>query len=271
MPSLGQELKRARDERGITLHDISNSTHLGVRFLQAIENDNYDILPGGVFNRAFVRKFAKHVGYDEEQALKLYEEQLEIQGIEPQKRYQLGVEDFENKSSSGNGLLFSLLALLLLGAGAYVAYILFNPSTPNPGPSQTAVTPTPTPVATPTLDAALSTSPSPGASPEASPTASPLEVPPGAMRLQLTASGGQCWISLKTDRNSVEQITLNDGDTREFAVNERVFFNSLGNFPVVRMTIDGRTVNFAKLLPKQLGVVAKNVVITKDNYQQFLD
>ena len=63
--SLGQELKRAREERGVALRDIATSTHIGVRFLQAIEGDDYKILPGGVFNRAFVRKFAKQVGYDE--------------------------------------------------------------------------------------------------------------------------------------------------------------------------------------------------------------
>jgi cytoskeletal protein RodZ len=278
MPSsLGQELNRAREERGMTLHDIAASTHIGVRFLQAIEGDDYKILPGGVFNRAFVRKFAKQVGYDEEQAIKLYDEQLEIQGIEPQKRYQLGVEDFESKSSSGNGLLFSLLALILLIAGAYVAYVLLNPPAPSQ-PANRIVDASPTPEATATPDAlAATTSPTPAALPDASPGASPagsptpVVVPPGAMRMQLIASGGQCWISLKADGAPTEQILLNDGDNREFAVNERVIFNSLGNYPAVRISINGRLLNFSKLFPNQKGVVAKNVVITKDNYQQFLD
>ncbi|MGH9839861.1 MAG: helix-turn-helix domain-containing protein [Blastocatellia bacterium] len=268
MPSLGQELKRAREERSIALHDIANSTHIGVRFLQAIEGDDYSILPGGVFNRAFVRKFAKQVGYDEEQAVKLYEAQLEVQGIEPQKRYELGVEDFEGKSSSGNGLLFSLLALILLIAGAYVAYVLLNPPTPESKLNPAAVaSPTPTPTATPEPSVAAAVSPE--ASPGTGPTLAPL--PPGAIRMQLIASGGQCWISLKTDNAPEEQILLNDGDNREFAVNERVIFNSLGNYPAIRISINGRQLNSAKLFPDQKGVVAKNVIITKDNFQQFLD
>src|SRR5262245_51382298 len=118
MPSLGQELKRAREERGVALTDIASATHIGVRFLQAIENDSYDVLPGGVFNRAFVRKFAKQVGFDEEQAVRLYEEQLEEMGGEPQRRYYFGIEDLEPKPAAGNGLLFSLLALIILAAGA---------------------------------------------------------------------------------------------------------------------------------------------------------
>jgi cytoskeleton protein RodZ len=272
MPSLGQELKRAREDRGVSLHEIANTTHIGVRFLQAIETDAYDILPGGVFNRAFVRKFARQVGYDEEQALKLYEEQLEIQGIEPQKRYELGVEDFENKSSSGNGLLFSLLAFVILVVGAYVAYVLFNQGEPDSRLGANAGA-TPLPVVTPTPEQALSPTPtgSPNASPAASPTPTLAPIPAGALRLELAATGGQCWISLKVDDEVTQQVLLNDGDKRDFAVNEKVLFNSLGNYPAVRMTINGRPVNFAKLLPNQKGVVAKNVVITKEQYEQFVD
>ncbi|MGH9800563.1 MAG: helix-turn-helix domain-containing protein, partial [Blastocatellia bacterium] len=66
MASLGQQLKQAREERGTTIHQIAEATRLGSRFLQAIENDDYKILPGGIFNRAFVRKFARQVGMDEE-------------------------------------------------------------------------------------------------------------------------------------------------------------------------------------------------------------
>src|SRR5215813_4003641 len=127
MATLGQQLKQSREEKGISLHEIAESTHIGVRFLDAIENDVYDILPGGVFNRAFVRKFAREVGFDEEQAVKLYEEQLEEEGGEPERRYQLGVEDFESKPTSGNGLLLSFVALIILVALAYVAYQYFTP------------------------------------------------------------------------------------------------------------------------------------------------
>ncbi|MDX2034759.1 MAG: DUF4115 domain-containing protein [Blastocatellia bacterium] len=266
MASLGQELKRAREERGVTLHDIANSTHIGVRFLQAIESDNYDILPGGVFNRAFVRKFAKQVAYDEEQALKLYEEQLEVQGIEPNRTYQLGVEDFENKGSSGNGLLFSVLALVVLAALAYAAYEYFRPAITEPeaGETKTSQLSTavmPTPQMTPTPE------PAPTATPEASPTP---DLPAGALRVLVIASS-ECWLQVKPDAAPAQQALLNAGDTREFVVNDRILFPTLGNLPGLRITINGRNVNFSKLLPTQKSVVAKNVVITKENYQQFLD
>ena len=57
--SLGEELKRRREQRGITLRNISDETRINMRFLQAIESDNYRVLPGAVFNRRFVAAVAK--------------------------------------------------------------------------------------------------------------------------------------------------------------------------------------------------------------------
>src|SRR5262245_14242910 len=223
MATLGQQLKKLREERGISMHEIAESTHLGVRFLEAIENDAYDILPGGVFNRAFVRKFAKEVGFDEEQAVKLYEEQLEEQGGEPERRYQLGVEDFESKPTSGNGLILSFVALIILGALAYAAYQYFTPPvTPSGGTLVTETsTPSPTPAgavtpASGTPDASASPSQSP------SPTVSPTPEAGGPMRVQFTAPTEDVWLSVKPDGEKAQQMILKTGETREFNVNEKL-------------------------------------------------
>ncbi len=266
MASLGQEFKRTREERGITLHDIANSTHIGVRFLQAIENDSYDILPGGVFNRAFVRKFAKQIGYDEEQAIKLYEEQLDDRGGEPARRYYTGLDDIEARPTSGNGLLLSFLAIIVLAAGAYLAYSYFNAPATIPSQGIEILSPTPTPTATPNAAASAEATPAVSPSPGNLSTAAPA----GALRLQLIAGNEQCWVKVGTDEARAEEATLLPGDVREFNATQKLTLN-LGNIPAIRATINGRTINFAKLLPNQKGVVAKNVVITKDNYLQFVD
>ncbi|MFL6277089.1 MAG: helix-turn-helix domain-containing protein [Blastocatellia bacterium] len=75
MPTLGEELKRRREERQIALNDISEATRIGTRFLKAIEGDNYGVLPGGIFTRSFIRAFAKQVGMDEDEAIALYQQQ----------------------------------------------------------------------------------------------------------------------------------------------------------------------------------------------------
>ncbi|HMJ23508.1 MAG TPA: helix-turn-helix transcriptional regulator, partial [Terriglobales bacterium] len=71
--SFGARLKREREQRKITLDEISLSTKIGSRFLLAIEEEHFDQLPGGIFNKGFVRAYARHLGLDEAQAIADYE------------------------------------------------------------------------------------------------------------------------------------------------------------------------------------------------------
>ncbi len=72
MASFGARLKREREQRGISLDDVALSTKIGARFLRAMEEEKFDQLPGGIFNRGFVRAYARRVGIDEEQAVADY-------------------------------------------------------------------------------------------------------------------------------------------------------------------------------------------------------
>jgi cytoskeletal protein RodZ len=67
--SFGARLKREREQRKITLDDISLATKIGTRFLAALEEEHFDQLPGGIFNKGFVRAYARHLGIDENQAI----------------------------------------------------------------------------------------------------------------------------------------------------------------------------------------------------------
>ena len=69
MESFGARLKREREQRKITLDDISLATKIGTRFLTALEEEHFDQLPGGIFNKGFVRAYARHLGLDENQAI----------------------------------------------------------------------------------------------------------------------------------------------------------------------------------------------------------
>jgi cytoskeleton protein RodZ len=71
--SLGARLKREREKRKITLEEISLSTKIGTRFLVAIEEEHFDQLPGGIFNKGFVKAYARSVGVDEAEAVAEYE------------------------------------------------------------------------------------------------------------------------------------------------------------------------------------------------------
>lgn len=71
--NFGERLKRERELREVTLEEITSATRIGPRFLEALENEDWKKLPGGVFNRGFVRSVARYLGLDEEAFLAEYD------------------------------------------------------------------------------------------------------------------------------------------------------------------------------------------------------
>ena len=69
MGAFGERLQREREMRGITLEEISESTKITSRCLRALEEEEFDKLPGGVFNKGFVRAYAAYLGLDEDKAV----------------------------------------------------------------------------------------------------------------------------------------------------------------------------------------------------------
>src|SRR5947199_9396607 len=72
MGSFGERMKREREMRAITIEQIAESTKIGSRMLHALEHEDFAKLPGGIFNKGFVRAYAKYLGLDEEQAVTDY-------------------------------------------------------------------------------------------------------------------------------------------------------------------------------------------------------
>lgn len=71
--NFGERLKREREMREVSLDEITVATRIGTRFLGALENEDWEKLPGGVFNRGFVRAIARYLGLDEEDLLAEYD------------------------------------------------------------------------------------------------------------------------------------------------------------------------------------------------------
>jgi cytoskeleton protein RodZ len=69
----GQRLKREREMREVSLDELTKSTRISQRFLEALENEEWSKLPGGVFGRGFVRTIAGYLGLDEEELLGEYD------------------------------------------------------------------------------------------------------------------------------------------------------------------------------------------------------
>ncbi len=71
--TFGERLKRERELREVKLEEVSTATRISPRFLEALENENWGKLPGGVFGRGFVRSIARYLGLNEESLLAEYD------------------------------------------------------------------------------------------------------------------------------------------------------------------------------------------------------
>jgi transcriptional regulator with XRE-family HTH domain len=111
----GEHLKREREMRGVSLNEISAATRIGTRFLEAIENDRWNELPGGAFNRGFIRSIARYLGLDEDNLVAEYS--LETSGSANIRE----ATQFANTGRNWRPVAVAAAMLLaLLGAGLLV-------------------------------------------------------------------------------------------------------------------------------------------------------
>jgi cytoskeletal protein RodZ len=114
--SFGEELKRERELREISLREISESTKISLRYLEALERNDFEQLPGGVFNRGFVRAYSQFIGIDPESMVDAYIQQVNAQGGEHGKNSQ---HDDTLRDRSRLVWLWLAVGVLVVGAAAY--------------------------------------------------------------------------------------------------------------------------------------------------------
>src|SRR5215470_5013586 len=115
MGAFGDRLRREREMRGITLDEISESTKIARRHLESLEKEDFEALPGGIFNKGFVRAYARYLGLDEDQAVADYAS-VSGEATLPPDQFPLDVHDKPdpkmNPRRSPLPLVLALVALL---------------------------------------------------------------------------------------------------------------------------------------------------------------
>lgn len=263
--TLGQELKRRREARGIDLQEIANATRVAARFLRAIEEDDFSALPGGLFTRSFIRTYARFVGMDEEQAISRYYEQIGQPRDEP-TRLNLAAEGERRKRISMlTATAISLAVLVVLGLGGWAGWNYWQRRHVRPSPpvlSEPARTETSQQATSPEqhlpshdVNAAPSLATAPATT--SAPARRSLEI-----RLE---ANEECWISYITDDETKPvQFILKPQDVRTIAAQSQIKL-SVGKVTALRMLINGQPAE----LPA-VGLVARDVVITPENAAQFI-
>jgi len=288
MGSFGERMQREREMRGVTLEEIAESTKIGTRSLRALEEEDFDKLPGGIFNKGFVRAYAKYLGIDEEQAVTDFlaamgEHQAQLPAAEPQPATPEPQAPSLNLLVTGGAvaLLILLLAVWkfhepIVTAAQGVVHKAKGNARP-PEPAAVAAKPQPSPT-NPAPDVAASMpatdSKPPAADPKATPkleaAAGPLLPPAGKSPAETTATPGEfvvrirarqgAWVSITADDQLLMEGTL-IGD-KTVRAKSRVVFRT-GNAGAVEVSFNGQ-------LQPALGAdnQVKTVVFTADGMQR---
>jgi cytoskeletal protein RodZ len=232
MASFGENLRRERELRGVDLHEMAEATKISIRFLQALEQDRVDVLPGGIFPRAFVRQYGKYLGLDPERLVAEFV-------------FAYGGDPVPARAPSGKVHLDHPGRWWIIGAAALVlvALLAWRALSRPPAESRAEVV---TPSAPPLTFPQDRVYPPPSAAANA----------PAGVAVALAVKK-QSWVEARVDGTTVISRVMNVGETHRLDARESVTLSS-GNAGGVEYSLNGAP---AVVLGRD-GEVRRNVVIT---------
>lgn len=232
MESFGENLRRERELRGITLPELANATKVSVRHLQALERNQFDQLPGGVFSRGFVRAVARYLKLDD----KHWVAEFARAAHEPPEilaRYVPNPPASSRRSRAG--LSGFVLLLVAFGVGAYFVHeARVQRAAEAAQPSATPAMGTTAPAGTEASPAEHLVSQRTAAVPVAAPA-------PAAATLHLQVDTIEdSWVSVKPDGQPGFEGMMRARESRSFTGKGRIEVVA-GNASAVVLTLNGET------------------------------
>jgi cytoskeleton protein RodZ len=248
--SFGARLKREREQRKITLDDISVATKIATRFLAALEEEHFDQLPGGIFNKGFVRAYARHLGLDENQAIADFvaASAPSVPEVEPQDTPVLAamavrVPASRRKSASNDGIPWGgIAAALLMMAFAFALWGFHSrekssPRAAVPPPQQTTQAQPAAVAETSVSSQSLPSESSVGAKETAPPPA--VSAPSAGTFVVLINAREDSWVSITADGNQILQDTLAASTDKSIEARNQVVIKT-GNVGALDVSFNGK-------------------------------
>ena len=245
MGSFGENLRRERELRGVSLREIADGTKISLRFLQALEEDRVDVLPGGLFPRAFVKQYALFLGLDVDKAVADF---VTAHAEAPPERKVYSDPPRRSPVSLGQAFL-AVVAVLAVAL------------TFRRGGERERARPEPTPTPVVAAPAVLPTDrvyPSPSLAPTSAATGDSLV-------LTMTAEQ-DCWVEVRADGETVINRVLAEGESQTLEARGEIVL-SVGNAGGLSIRVNDRPA-----LPLgRSGEVRKNIVITRQNLPSLVE
>ena len=270
MASIGETLRRERQGRNLALDQVSRELKISQKFLEAIEEENFELLPAGLFAKAFVRQYARMLGLDEDEAANEVQRALTPASIVPQfaadppattkaaplpEFYLPKVEAWERVRSSRSAWSSALTALGLLVVAMLGSSLIYgwwqrerHPAVASALPAvhkQESAPPKiaeaePPAAAHAPQDVAAPASPPPAPASTVDPAIPAVAGEPGAVKVAVTAEE-PVWILVRSDGKYLFSGTLGTNETRVVEAATMVLLR-LGNAGGVTITLNGKPI-----------------------------
>jgi len=231
--SFGEELRRERVVREISLEEISAATKISVRLLHALEDSDLAKLPAPTFTRGFIRAYARHLGIDPEEKVNAYLADLAgFTDPTSPKRPRPRSRFFRGRRATAGTIVGGVTGLLLLLG------LIANPDRRTPA-ARERIPARAVPVSLKNVTA--SSEPTPVIRLEPVP-APPAEAPPASAVSLLLEFDGDSWTKIEADGQIVLSGLVHRGESKRFEARSG-FRLTLGNAGAVRVTVDGRALD----------------------------
>ncbi|MGQ9800770.1 MAG: helix-turn-helix domain-containing protein [Candidatus Saccharicenans sp.] len=282
MESIGKELQKEREARGLSLKDISLQTKIGLRHLEAIENDRLDLLPGGFFTRHILKAYISAIGLKPEDWLSRYDHP----GLKPPSQEQLGSKkgsqsqkepaadsvkyylaskekkaeaelEEKKKELRLDKIVWITLSVIVLCLFVFLIYLSIQTTRKNVEARK----------AREKVQAEVTIPAEEPLTPAETTVAETVAQPQPVQGLQLELSFDEdCWIQVFADGNLIVDGLKLEGFRIQVRAEAELIIN-LGNAGGVSFRLNGQP---GKSLGKK-GAVVKNIKITRDNWTEFVD
>jgi cytoskeleton protein RodZ len=129
MASVGSHLRELRQQRGLSLEELSRATRVAPRYLEALESDRFSALPAPVFTRGFIRAYCQAVGASADEALARYDGRDGAPAPPPRPTVSTGAPapPAEPEPRSRSAVLVSFVLLVVLGGALFAVALLTQP------------------------------------------------------------------------------------------------------------------------------------------------
>jgi cytoskeleton protein RodZ len=251
MGAFGDRLRREREMRGITLDEITESTKISRRHLEALESEHFDQLPGGVFNKGFVRAYARFLGLDEDQAVADYSAASNEQP-EPEDKFPLEIHEEPKRDLNSRRSYLPLAFAVAALVGVLVGYAFWLKSRPHanesatgnsqPAPTAAATTepPAKTPAPTPATESAPPAKEPTTATSPSQPTQTVVEKPgkPERVFVVQVKAKEDSWVSIVADGKSVMERVLSADKKKKIKAGKTLVLRT-GNAGGIEVSFNG--------------------------------